>query len=252
MGLLRRRRAVPAPSSGGAAGPGTRREQTWQREGLDGPRASTRACGVLSVEAADRVRVGHVPPRGMERRGRACGLTGRPWDAPDERGARRTARRRQRTQPRTSACIPDPWPVIGRSLRRQQRSRCSNMLDACCPCPAPGTPWRMEDGQPPLGLGRDEGTPRLLGRRAGPRGARPSPPRWRSSRKPCVVPARGVCTSPWPCSQRSPERRHRQPKKVDQRPLTGLLCLLTTGDLIRVTPLLTHARTCCARARSCL
>jgi hypothetical protein len=80
----------------------------------------------------------------------------------------------------------------------------------------------------------DEGTHRFLGRRACPIGALQSPPRWRSSLTKGLVQARGVCTSSGKCSRRRPERQHRQPKKVDKLPLTALLCLLTTGHLVRV------------------
>jgi transposase len=65
-------------------------------------------------------------------------------------GARRAEMLRQRTHLSTAAFLPEPWPLIGRSLRLQELSRCSNMLDVCCPSPAPGTHWRMECIQPPL------------------------------------------------------------------------------------------------------
>jgi hypothetical protein len=107
------------------------------------------------------------------------------------------------------------------------------------PSPEPGPHGRTVAVQPPLGIGRYEGTDMFLGRRR------------QSHRLAAIAPSRatapqyvcGAGTSRLPLhmemkSAHTPGRRHREHKKVDKIPLRGIFCLLTTGDL---------PRNCCLR-----
>src|SRR2546425_7988303 len=106
--------------------------------------------------------------------------------------------------------------------------------DSCSP--DPGTHGRtVTTVQPPLCRGRYEGPDPFLGRRGSPPG-------------PAAIAASMAPAPPYVCgagtrrlhlrvdmkSAHASECRHRQHKKVEKIPLTGVVCLLTTGGLIRV------------------
>jgi hypothetical protein len=104
-----------------------------------------------------------------------------------------------------------------------------------CPSPEPGTHGRTVTVQPPRGRGRYEGPETFLDR-------------WRHPHGPVVIAAalatgpQYVCGADTFCldlhiemnSAHSSRPRHRQQKKVEKIPLTGVVCLLTTGDFISV------------------
>ena len=59
-----------------------------------------------------------------------------------------------------------PAPLIGHPLRLRCLRRCSQRVNVGCPSPAPEPHGRRRPLQPPLCVGRDEGTERFRGRRA--------------------------------------------------------------------------------------
>jgi hypothetical protein len=61
--------------------------------------------------------------------------------------------------------LPEPLAVIGHPLWLHCRRRSSHQGDVCCPSPEPAPHWRTAPVQPRIGIGRDEGTDKFLGRR---------------------------------------------------------------------------------------
>jgi hypothetical protein len=123
--------------------------------------------------------------KGAQRRSRPPHCT--PWAQPAGRAlpgrlhgviARAGAHRPFGPGPLTLAWTSAPAPVEGRS---------SSRVHVGCPSPAPETTGRTPPVQPPLGLGRYEGTARLLGRRDHPERSLPSWSPRREHLKTCVV-----------------------------------------------------------------
>src|SRR5215471_16302460 len=63
---------------------------------------------------------------------------------------------------------PNPLAFDWTSAPALVERRESCLVDVCCPSPEPETNWRTAPVQPPLCIGRYEGTDRFLGRRAPP------------------------------------------------------------------------------------
>lgn len=72
---------------------------------------------------------------------------------------------RHETRQRPSAFFPDPSRVLGHPLWLLDIGGESAKVDVGCPSPAPAPHWRPPPVQPLFGLGRYEGTAKLLGRR---------------------------------------------------------------------------------------
>jgi hypothetical protein len=138
------------------------------------------------------------------------------------------------------ALLPDPAALIGRPLLLRTIRRWSNTVDGCCPSPAPGTTWRTRPVQPPLCVGRYEGTDRFLGR------GRP--------RAGLSVLAITMATEPPYVCGAATRHLHRAREMKSghdagcrlrwygksgakrKNPLLGVVCLLTRGVLISVRP----------------
>jgi hypothetical protein len=107
------------------------------------------------------------------------------------------------------------------------------------PAPDPGPHWRpVTTVQPPLCIGRDEGTETFLGRRGYPHG--PAAIAASMATEPQYVCGAGTRRLHLRVEMKSAhmsECGHRQHKKVEKIPLTGVVRLLTTGGLIRVRQL---------------
>jgi hypothetical protein len=96
------------------------------------------------------------------------------------------------------------WPLLGHPLRLLERRRSSCPMDVCGPSSEPATNWRTASVQPPLCIGRDEGTERFLGRRDSPEWSLHSLSQQREHRNKCVV-------QPCWCTQRRKCRRNTLP-----------------------------------------
>src|SRR4030095_3483948 len=111
------------------------------------------------------------------------------------------------------------------------------MACVCCSSPAPGSHWTTRRVEPALCLGRYEGTDKFLGRRALTASSLQSSLRRREHLKTCVVQPRGCVgirkssqnTRPFADCAKNPKAEKKQ-----KNPLVGVVCLLTTGGLIRV------------------
>jgi len=213
------RRALGAGPSGGPKGSPPLGAKAAPRQGGDRPGPS-RSPG----------RVGHVPtptrvcspprlPWGRESSGRAGRRTGPQWEQPAPRalaGARPCVGERPGAQRRCS-----PRPALGLDAHG-----CSGPYGAghttvagCGPSSAPRTHGRTAAVQPPLCIGRHEGTDMLRGRRGSrPTVPLPSSPRRRLRIQTCVV------QPPAPCPGRGKGRQDTtrgadcaRPRKADKR-----------------------------------
>src|ERR687891_583698 len=101
------------------------------------------------------------------------------------------------------------------------------MTDVGCPSPEPGTNWRAGPAQPPLCIGRYEGTDRFLGRTERPRALCS---RRFAETAPRYVCGADTCRLHLPVEMKSAHasgHRLRQHKKAAKIPLMGIFCLLT-------------------------
>jgi hypothetical protein len=106
-----------------------------------------------------------------------------------------------------------------------------------CPSPEPGSHGPTRPVEPLRCIGRYEGTEKFLGRRDSPEPARHSSSQRRAHLHQCLGPPRG-------CPPDGHADRTRcqglttlllkQSGKKQKNPLSGVVCPLTTGDLIRV------------------
>jgi hypothetical protein len=127
--------------------------------------------------------------------------------------------------------------LIGRSRRLLDMRQSSGTVNGGCPAPEPGTHGRTPTVQPPPGIGRDEGTDTVRGRRGQRRSLGNRHPHGASAaiRVGCrhVASASTNENEVSTRGQRLPAPGPTQRKKR-QNPLLGIVCLLTTGGLIGV------------------
>ena len=115
--------------------------------------------------------------------------------------------------------------------------RSSPTAGGCGPSPEPGSHGTTRCVAPTLGRGREEGTEKVLGRSARTDHALPSAPRRREHRKTCVVQPRTVCAvirQSSPHTRPSADCARNLGGKKAKNLLSGPVCLLTRGGLIRV------------------
>ena len=108
----------------------------------------------------------------------------------------------------------------------------------CCPSPAPGTHWRVNDTPPALCIGRYEGTTLLLGRRGEPPcGAAIATKMATAPQYVCGAAMLGWHLGTEITSEHGTGRRRRRQLhggKKTKNPLSGVVCLLTKRGLISV------------------
>ena len=100
-----------------------------------------------------------------ERSGGAARLTGPPRAQPMYRALQCLCRCVMERVGAQRPFCPHPLACDWTSAPALVERRESCLVDVCCPSPEPETHWRTAPVQPPLCLGRYEGTERFLGRR---------------------------------------------------------------------------------------
>jgi hypothetical protein len=147
-------------------------------------------------------------------------------------------------------CRPAPGALRAHPRGRLHRPRPGAPGRGCGPAPAPGPHWRVKHPPPARCLGRDEGTPCVRGRSgAHHRGA--------ALAMPVATAPQDVCgAATWVGPWARPSRQDTRPfaadagttkaAKIATTPRSGVVCLLTTGDLRRVSP----CRSRCVRRES--
>ena len=168
----------------------------------------------------------------------ACGRTGSRGGQPEDRAVPRclpaspNAHAPRGALPCPCAVAWTPALALGGGAQGPQGAR-------VLPFPRPCASLAHADGPPCVCGGRSEGPEKLRGHREPDEHALAPLSRWREPLKTCVVPSRSR-TSRRQC------RRHTLPQTDDawpeaqrktwEHPLSGSVCLLTTGVLIRVRP----------------
>jgi hypothetical protein len=134
--------------------------------------------------------------------------------------------------------IPEPCALIGHPLWLLNVRRPVAQGSVCCPAPEPRTNGRVNTTQPALCIGRYAGTALVLGRRGSHQWC--SAIAMKVATEPPYVCGAATLVGTWARKSRQDTRPFAtcagttKAEKKRENPLSGVVCLLTTGDLIRV------------------